>query len=270
MTFLHIGAEFAEMTLYQSEQNLPRCPCTNLSRLISLYTYFMVAGALTKNCFHRILRYLSSFASSSMPSCSTDVSLHHTNTTPRVYTLPWPNQPLHQAPLRRLKTSSLLKSWRYQWLVICRPLLSNEYWSEETSHKASWHPPGMLHYRPVTSLYPILCLQCTIASRTPTVHEGQLQFASSHMHPCRMGGTVYLPLLYCLSAWYLELTLFTITLHIFCWSTRFYPLPVSHGGEWFILCYALLCPINLHTDFRHSYVCYFLIVWPLVSMGESD
>jgi hypothetical protein len=107
--FLQIGAELAEMTLYQSEQNLPRCPYINRSRLISLHTYFMVAGALTKNCFNRILRYLSSFAASSMPSCSTDVTLHHTNITPRVYTLPWPNQPIHQAPLRRLKTASLLK-----------------------------------------------------------------------------------------------------------------------------------------------------------------
>ncbi len=174
--FLQIGAELAEMTLYQSEQNLPRChnyihrvhsseqnvPIWH--RLISLPTYFMVAGALTKNCFHRILSYLSIFTASSMPSCSTDVTLHHTNTTPRVYTLPWPNQPIHQAPLRRLQTASLLKPWRYQWLVICRPLLSNEYYSEETNHKSSWHPPGTLNYRPVSSVYPILWLQCTIAS----------------------------------------------------------------------------------------------------------
>jgi hypothetical protein len=32
----------------------------------------MVAGVFTKNCFYRILRYLSSFAFFSMPSCSTD------------------------------------------------------------------------------------------------------------------------------------------------------------------------------------------------------
>jgi hypothetical protein len=58
--------------------------------------------------------------------------------------------------------------------------------------------------------------------------------------------------------------------HIFCCSTRFYPWPVSHGAEWLILGYALLCRINLHTVFRYSYVCYFLVVWPLVSLGESD
>ena len=47
--------------------------------------------------------------SQSMPSCSTDVSLRHTSTMPRVYTvhtLTWPNQPMHQAPLRRLQTTS--------------------------------------------------------------------------------------------------------------------------------------------------------------------
>ena len=42
---------------------------------------------------------------------------------------------------------------RYQRLVICRPLLSSEYCSEETNLKASWHPPGTLHYRPVPLLY---------------------------------------------------------------------------------------------------------------------
>jgi hypothetical protein len=93
--FLHIGAELAEMILWW--------PYTNRNRLILLHTYFMVAGALTKNCFHRILRYLSSYAFFSMPSCSPDVSLHHTYTTPRVYTLTCPNQP---------NTRLLFSDWR--------------------------------------------------------------------------------------------------------------------------------------------------------------
>ncbi len=121
--FLQIGTELAEMTLYQSEQTLPRWPHTNRSRLILLLTYFMVAGALTKNCFHRILRYLSSFAAFSMPSCSTDVSIHHTYTTPRVYTLPWPNQPMHQCSTRFYP---LPISHGGEWLSLCYALLCRD------------------------------------------------------------------------------------------------------------------------------------------------
>ncbi len=119
----------------------------------------------------------------------------------------------------------------YQRLVIYRPLLSSEYCSEETNHKASWLPPGTLYYRPVPSLY------------SPMSHGGD-----------------------CLSDCLLFLCLIFRTPTIYDHTSHLFHM----GGRWLILGYVLLCRINLHTVFRYSYVCYFLVVWPLVSMGESE
>ena len=92
--------------------------------------------------------------SQSMPSCSTDVSLRHTSTIPRVstvHTLPWPNQPL---------CTRLL-------FADCRPLhITQRYKSQGfvTSSRDATLPT-----RAITVSF--LWLQCTIASSTPTVHS---------------------------------------------------------------------------------------------------
>ncbi len=134
---------YVGMTLYQSEQTCPRWPSTNLSRFFLLHTYIASCDPVQfriildevvqpMSRFNIQILYLfhcpptswlhtsspsiasivscAAFAvSQSMTSCSTDVSLRHTSTIPRVstvHTLPWPNQPMPQAPLRRLQTTS--------------------------------------------------------------------------------------------------------------------------------------------------------------------
>ena len=147
--------------------------------------------------------------SQSMTSCSTDVSLRHTSTMPRVstvHTLPWPNQPMHQAPLRRLQTTSYHSPETSDWssedassraTTPLQKLITRLYFLQVTQQRTfgqklsyiisreeysiGFTPrgrrptsSGTLHYRPVPSLSPILCLQWTIASSTSTVHSGHM------------------------------------------------------------------------------------------------
>ncbi len=62
----------------------------------------MVTGALTKNCFHRILSYrpLSHFFRCQVAQPMFHLTIHILH---QGFTLPWPNQPVYQTPLRRLK-----------------------------------------------------------------------------------------------------------------------------------------------------------------------
>jgi hypothetical protein len=139
--------------------------------------------------------------SQSMSSCSTDVSLRHTSTISRVstvHTLPCPNQPMYQAPLRRLQTTSYHSPETSDWssedassrtTTPLQKLITRLYFLKGTlqrtfGQKLSYiisreeYPigftprgrrptsSGTLHYRPVSSLSPILCLQCTIPRYT--------------------------------------------------------------------------------------------------------
>ena len=89
-----------------------------------------------------------------MPSCSTDVSLRHTSTIPRVFhsahaAVAKPTF-MHQAPLRRLQTTSYHTKYKSQGFV-------------KSSRDAT------LPTRAITVSF--LWLQCTIASSTPTVNS---------------------------------------------------------------------------------------------------
>jgi hypothetical protein len=70
-----------------------RCPPTSWLRASPPTSWLRASSPSTAS----IVSCAAFAVSQSMPSCSTDVSLRHTSTIPRVstvHTLPWPNQPL--------------------------------------------------------------------------------------------------------------------------------------------------------------------------------
>jgi hypothetical protein len=243
---LIIGAELVEMTSYKSEQNLPTWLYINRSR--PCRDDLIQIGADLFCCTPTSWLPARSPRTASIVSCATFLVSQLLRCQVAQPMFRFTIQILHQGFTRcrgptNLCTRLLFADWR--------PL---HCWSpEDTSDWSSADP----YSRVSTALKKLI-------TRLRDILQGR-----STTDPCH----------HCIRFWSCNAlllaanqrySLFTITLHNFCCSSRFYPLPVSHGGEWLILCYALLCRINLHTVFRYSYVCYFLVVWPLVSIGESD
>jgi hypothetical protein len=120
------------MTSYKSEQTyfavhlhriLRSCPVSHYSRCgcstdvslhhthtipISLFTYFMVARELTKHCFHRILRCLCSFAVDAqlLNRCLASTYKYYPKGFHSAHAAVAKPTFMHQAPLRRLQTTS--------------------------------------------------------------------------------------------------------------------------------------------------------------------
>jgi hypothetical protein len=133
----------------------------------------------------------------------------------------------------------------------------------EPSHSASWRTHRWTHFE----CHEVVCRHCGSTPESlsaPDLRSDCLKSQSESVER-RQLFTLCLILLWIIDSRVKGMCSNNVVL-VFPTHCDFIP-PVNYLYQWLILCFA---GINPHTGFRYGYVFYFLVVSPLVSMGESD